>query len=897
MKTTSRYSAIDVSFHVARPAHRVLCFATAAFITPSYVAPSEIPMMKTQVPVMIISRDEGANLLQNADFATPDGEQLASWSAFEGGYSVAPGQGREGRHAIVLERKDGDTARGISQNITLDQKIATPLTFSGWSKTENVSGTSSSDFSLYADFTYQDNSKLYGQVGTFAVGTHDWQRVRFTVLPSQAIKSVTFYSLLRGKHTGKAWISDLKVVQLGGADGAVFDGVPVTLPTQSTLSGAQAKYSARDGLSLEISPRDWRVSSLKIGARELSARNAPSGFMARDVASESDYFGFENGTSTSLGLQLDAKVVNAADHIAIEGTLRDTTQKDRAVSLVFALPVDATGWNWGAHIRSARQIASGGEFSTNVAFEAGSNGSHAQYPYSNIYDRQHGLSLAADVEHGAQYRLAYNAGTRSYFIAYDFGLVPEQPAGAKFRFIIYRTDASWGFRDATQRYHTIYQSHFAVRDAAKKQGLWMPFTNIENLPNPADFGFRFREASVDGRDSLAVGYDDKNGYLTLRYTEPMTWWMVMAPETPRTYEAAVAQLNSIAADPTHANYKRAQTVLSSAFREADGRMSVTFKNEPWANGAVWSLNPDPGVPGEITEAKTKWGREVFDQVYNRHPHGTVDGEYLDSLEGYVTATLNFNRAHFASAGAPLTFSINDRRPATHKSLLTWVMVRAISSDLHARNKLLMANGTPYRLGGLLMPWVDTAGTEANWIQDGKYAPDSDELMNLRRTLSAAKPYHLLQNTRFEQFDTPLVERYMQRCLFYGIYPSFFSFDASTDAYFTNPKYYNRERHLFLKYVPLVKQIGEAGWQPITLARADNTQVWLERFGAANGTGAQYLTLQNGSAETQKTRITLPPSLVTSRELVDSISGARISRNGNIVAVEMAPEQTMMLQLR
>jgi len=103
-------------------------------------------------------------------------------------------------------------------------------------------------------------------------------------------------------------------------------------------------------------------------------------------------------------------------------------------------------------------------------------------------------------------------------------------------------------------------------------------------------------------------------------------------------------------------------------------------------------------------------------------------------------------------------------------------------------------------------------------------------MLFRRSMCGHKPFCFLQNTNFDDFDEKKVEKYMRRCVFYGVYPGFFSADASTKHYFRNHDLYNRDRPLFRTYVPLCKRAGEAGWQPVTLARSSNSALWLERFG-------------------------------------------------------------------
>jgi hypothetical protein len=51
-------------------------------------------------------------------------------------------------------------------------------------------------------------------------------------------------------------------------------------------------------------------------------------------------------------------------------------------------------------------------------------------------------------------------------------------------------------------------------------------------------------------------------------------------------------------------------------------------------------------------------------------------------------------------------------------------------------------------------------------------------MDLLRSMSGAKPYLLLMNTDYDRFTPDLVEKYFQRCLFYGMWPGFFSHNAA-----------------------------------------------------------------------------------------------------------------------
>ncbi len=177
------------------------------------------------------------------------------------------------------------------------------------------------------------------------------------------------------------------------------------------------------------------------------------------------------------------------------------------------------------------------------------------------------------------------------------------------------------------------------------------------------------------------------------------------------------------------------------------------------------------------------------------------------------------------------------------------------------DKLMMANSTPIRLCWLA-PMLEVMGTETNWNPGGTWRPMSDAELLYRRAMCKGKPFCFLMNTRFEEFSHELAERYMKRCLAYGMFPGFFSHNASQGHYFTRPELYNRDRPLFKKYVPLCKLVAEAGWEPITRAHSSDERVYVERF------GSRYLTVLNDSPQQRTVTITLEGRCpATSRELV------------------------------
>jgi hypothetical protein len=181
------------------------------------------------------------------------------------------------------------------------------------------------------------------------------------------------------------------------------------------------------------------------------------------------------------------------------------------------------------------------------------------------------------------------------------------------------------------------------------------------------------------------------------------------------------------------------------------------------------------------------------------------------------------------------------------------------------------------------------GTETDWNHGGKWQPMSDRELLYRRALCKGKPYCFLMNTRFEAFSNQLVEKYMKRSLAYGIFPGFFSADASTGHYFSRPELYDRDRSLFKKYVPLCKLVAEAGWEPVTKARSSDEKVRVERF------GERYLTVFNDSNGKRTATITLDGLTASGgRELVRD--AAPEWKNG-ATTITLEAEDVAVIELR
>jgi len=747
-----------------------------------------------------------------------------AWRAWQLGFE------RDGQTFVCDNGSEQKVQRGASQTVVLNQTRPEPIVAVAWSKAEGVTGAPDSDYALYLDLVYADGTPLWGQTAPFAVGTHDWQRRQVVVFPEKPVRSLAVHLLFRD-HGGKAWFRDPALRVMSTPQAACrFDGVPVLV------------------------------------------RNATrAGFQVRDVAAASDFVRIEQ---QALGLKHDWKQTEQNGATVIDAEIRDTTGRDRAVTLIYAVPIAEGALRWLPDPRSSESAEPGREYLNATPFRAGL-GRLSRYPLAVVAGPERGAAVGIDPAHPAFFRAGYNAGSRELFLAYDIGLAPEKPA-ARIRLCHYAFDPAWGFRAALARYYALFPAAFRCR--TPQQGLWMPFAKISKVEGWEDFGFKFKE----GNDETA--WDDAHGIITFRYTEPMTWWMSMPKDMPRTIEAAVAEARRRAEQKRD---RQAQALLTSGYHNAEGQFPARLLDTPWCNGAVWSMNSMPGIAGDVTDFQNKWNAKLREQLYGPERKADLDGEYIDSSEGYVTDELDFRRDHLAAADTPLTFAPETFQPAIFRGLVAFEYVRGIARDVHAMDKLMMANGAPGRLCWL-PPLLEVLGTETDWHRGGKWQPMSDGELIYRRAMCKGKPFCFLMNTEFERFSAELVERYMKRSLAYGMFPGFFSHNASQGHYFTRPELYNRDRPLFKKYVPLCRRVAEAGWEPITRARSSDDRVYVERF------GDRYLTVFNDSAEPRTATIRLDgPAPANSRELVTDMP---IAWTNGATTVQLDGEDVAVIEL-
>jgi hypothetical protein len=155
-------------------------------------------------------------------------------------------------------------------------------------------------------------------------------------------------------------------------------------------------------------------------------------------------------------------------------------------------------------------------------------------------------------------------------------------------------------------------------------------------------------------------------------------------------------------------------------------------------------------------------------------------------------------------------------------------------------------------------------------------------------MSGRRPYLMLMNNRFD--DASIMEPYFQRSVFYAVWPSMFSgqTSASDVAYFDNPAWYNRDRPLFKKYLPIIRKLDEAGWQPVTGATIDPSDARIERYGSFESRNLAF-TIHNPAAEAREITITLSRDDLNLPPMFDAtewFSGKPAPVNGDTLRVPL-----------
>ena len=621
----------------------------------------------------------------------------------------------------------------------------------------------------------------------------------------------------------------------------------------------------------------------------------------RDVAANSGFApAGEDSVAPALDLGLSSQASERHDITYRSCTVTNTRGGDRAVTLAFVIPVDARRWTWWDDPVSRRTIGAAGIYGNITEQYYGYTLMASRYPLAAIDNGIEAICLAAPIKPARLVRFIYDAGALELRVEFDLGLseIPRNfPSQASTTVLAFSAPPHQAFRQALAQYYEIHREDLQRR--AGIGGTLLTKTPLCDIPNPEDFFFTWHDFAEQ-----ALGFaadDDKAGIASFLYREPQTDWRNLREETkttssspenhgqdrlpeqtPRNYDNFLKQLRE---DAGNGN-RESQTTITSGAETHDGRYFIYLGNIAWTSLAPFALNAAPGISTEEYNGwpnKAQFELEAYQSLLGWSGSPTsMEGVFYDSMEGFGDI-LNYRQGHWKSTELPIIFDRqHDNRPCLLNLFGNNQFAQTLAAGLHAHGQLLMGNDAFHKTW-FHMPFVDIPGREVQYTE-------SEETYRFFRAMAVRRPFWTLLN---DQYDDPAaIERYFQRSLFYGFFPSFFhEHDGKSPWYWATPEYYNRDRSLFRKYLPLIRRLDNAGWEVLPHAGSDPETAHIERFGRVE-TGDLAYTLHN-TAESEA-QVTLTLSLTGLG--ASSVESASEWLNDRPVTIEKYSKDTTQLTL-
>ncbi len=294
----------------------------------------------------------------------------------------------------------------------------------------------------------------------------------------------------------------------------------------------------------------------------------------------------------------------------------------------------------------------------------------------------------------------------------------------------------------------------------------------------------------------------------------------------------------------------------------------------------------------------------FESTYNASDYPS-SGFYVDSLHSNWCwpEIENYRREHWEYTDYPLVFSYNTKQPVLLGTLSQYEYLASIRKNMTNMDKLVNANIFPNAYS-YYEHLIDVLGGEVWHIKR------SDSDMSLRRTMSYQKTNSNLLH--WEQYgDDPIthneVENYMDEQMFYGMFPTFGIVSPEeiygNNRYWNNDTFYERDRDLFKKCIPIIREISAAGWEPIPYAACDNPDIKFERYGDLSE--CLYYTVASRSSMTESgvlsvglSKLGFDGTSVEVKELVTNITSTQSAEDGKmyIALIELHPYDTLVYKI-
>ena len=299
----------------------------------------------------------------------------------------------------------------------------------------------------------------------------------------------------------------------------------------------------------------------------------------------------------------------------------------------------------------------------------------------------------------------------------------------------------------------------------------------------------------------------------------------------------------------------------------------------------------------------------FESVYDLDDY-PCSGYYVDSVHSdWAWPELeNYRREHWQYADYPLVFSYDTKEPVLLGALSQYDYLLSIRKNMKDVNEVIGANifRSAYSFYGHL---IDIMGCE---VRD---AMVPDKKISLQRVMSYQKTNSnllLWERQGSNRITHEEMETYMNNQMFYGIYPAILTASVETTGpdgecrytfYWKDAALYERDRGLFKRYIPIIKAISAAGWEPIPYASCDNPAIKFERYGSIDK--GIYYTVGNrgsdgesGALAIDLAKLGFAGTIVEVKELVTDLAYSQNVEDGTVhIAIpELHPQDTVVYKI-
>jgi len=519
---------------------------------------------------------------------------------------------------------------------------------------------------------------------------------------------------------------------------------------------------------------------------------------------------FQEAIVENVGINLSARFEEHDSYISVSGEIQDNTGEDRAIDLIYELPVQAIGWDWWADIVSHAQIKPGEHYSTAIS----------PIGCVNSLTSNAGISLAVAADLPCNYSLEYNPDDGVLLVRFKFGLIREAKPNlrqkAPFGFLIYKVEPEWAYRDALARYYAAYPDIFQRR--AMRNGLLLEHPIADERKANPDWNESYFSCS---RTTNLANESERElmGIDSYFYVNPGKLEIKNLHELPETYEAAMELyhgFNEQSSDViTKENYFTEDHYIKAliehaSLRDKDGKYTIEPRNRPWGGNMVtFPMNPDPDLFGDRNvQLYSHILLDETQKVLQTYP--SFNGIYFDSFHAWGKYS-NYRREHFAYTDFPLTHD-DEGKLYINNAMSHLECLLAIETRIKPYGGLVMGNGI--RPGQIFNAFqLDLLKVED---QVTEYYP-------WYRMMSYKKPFYVSTN----RHKSPLsLLELLKQCTLYSHLPT-----RMAPGRFS---YAGDDAALVDRYVPVIIQESELGWEPVPYAVTSDPEIQIERFGSGEG---------------------------------------------------------------